>query len=177
LTSWTASHPNSVSRCRHSSSSPGPSAWALTQINPRAAHTFAGDRELDTRFDRIFALLAPGLFCNPKIAEEVPGSGTGFYANQITKSARDLRPVLRSVQVPVLILKGSCDYVPWSDATEIRDNLPDARLVYLPGAGHQAYIEQTEPYFAAVRAFLLDQPLPVSPYTGTAPPPGYTGVR
>jgi proline iminopeptidase len=146
-------------------------AWALTQINPRAAHAFAGDRELDARFDRIFALLAPGLFCDPELGDEVSGSGTGFYANQVTKPDRDLRPALRDVHVPALVLKGSCDYEPWSSAIENRDTLPNATLIYLPGAGHQAYIEQPEPYFAAVRAFLLDQPSPIAPYTEDAPPP------
>lgn len=55
--------------------------------------------------------------------------------------------------------------------------MPGAALAYLPKAGHQAYLEQPEPYFAALRAFPLDERPPVPSYVGAAPPPGYTGAR
>jgi len=89
----------------------------------------------------------------------------------------DPRPALRTVRTPALVLKGSCDYLPWALTREYRDTLPNAALVYLPGAGHQAYQEQPEPYLAAVRAFLLGTQLPVPPYTGQEPPPDYSGER
>lgn len=154
-------------------------AWALTQVNPRAAHAFAGDRELDARFDRITSLATPGLFCDTA-TDPLPVDGTGFYANQVTlmdRDAADPRPALRAARAPALILKGACDYLPWRIAIEYRDTLPGAALVYLPGAGHQAYLEQPGPYFAAVRAFLLDQPPPIAPYTGAEPPADYAGAR
>jgi proline iminopeptidase len=60
---------------------------------------------------------------------------------------------------------------------EYRDTLPNAQLVYLPGSGHQAYMEQPDAYLATVRAFLHGAPLPVQPYTGHEPPSGYSGAR
>jgi proline iminopeptidase len=158
-------------------------AYALVQVNPRAAHAFVGDRELDAHYDQIFASAAPGLFCdvrNPPPGEAL--TGVGFYANQIpqsTSAARpeDPRPMLRVLRTPALVLKGSCDYVPWRMTLEYRDTLPNAQLVYLPGSGHQAYMEQPDAYLATVRAFLHGAPLPVQPYTGHEPPSGYSGAR
>jgi hypothetical protein len=53
--------------------------------------------------------------------------------------------------------------------------LPDARLVYLEEAGHNAYQDAPQQFMTVVRAFLLEQPLPVSPYDGSLPPDGYEG--
>ena len=158
-------------------------AYALVQVNPRAAHAFVSDRELDARYDVLLARSAPGMYCDvlePPVEEEV--HGLGFYANQVPQAAgaarpADPRPALRNLQTPALVLKGSCDYIPWRITVEYRDTLPNAQMVYLPGAGHQAYQEQPDLYLSAVRAFLRDAPLPVEPYTGQEPPADYTGVR
>jgi proline iminopeptidase len=155
-------------------------AWALAQVNPRAAHAFAGDRELDARYDRVYAASAPGLFCDPSLAARVDARGEGFYANQVTladATAPDPRLALRQSDVPALILKPGCDYLPWRLAIEYRQTLPHAVMVLLPDAGHQAYLEQPDAYFAAVRAFLLGQPPPVPPYEADAPPADYRGAR
>lgn len=156
-------------------------AYALVQVNPRAAHAFAGDQEFDARFDRLYALSTPGMYCDAR-ASDVKVHGLGFYANQVPQSASaasapDPRPALRAVRTPALVLKGSCDYLPWQMTMEYRDTLPSAQLVYLAGAGHQAYQERPEPYFATVRAFLHGAPLPIQPYTGHQPPPDYSGTR
>lgn len=158
-------------------------AYALVQVNPRAAHAFAGDHELDARFDQVFAHIAPGIFCDVRTLP--PGeavSGLGFYANQVPQATStprpiDPRPTLRAVRTPALVLKGSCDYIPWRLTIEYRDILPNTQFVYLSGAGHQAYQEQPEQYLASARAFLLGKPSPVQPYTGHEPPPDYSGVR
>jgi len=52
-------------------------ACTLLQINPRAAHAFAGDKELDARFDRVYNRSRPALHCEG----ERPGPrfhGLGF---------------------------------------------------------------------------------------------------
>lgn len=157
-------------------------AYQLVQVNPRAAHAFAGDHELDARQDQVFASAAPGLFCDVHTPPEEAVSGLGFYANQVPQATNtplppDPRPALRTLRTPALVLKGSCDYIPWRLTREYLDTLPNAQLVYLPGAGHQAYQERPERYLATVRAFLQGAPLPVQPYQGQEPPPDYTGVR
>jgi proline iminopeptidase len=152
-------------------------AWTLTQVDPRAAHAYAGDAEMDARYRRISAAVSPGLFCRPHPPAE---ADVGFYANASllrpgAAVGPDPHPALRQVRVPALVMKGSCDYLSWSSAVDYRDTLPGARLVYLPGAGHQLYAERTDVFVATVRAFLAGQPLPLPADTSRAAPPDYRG--
>lgn len=155
--------------------------WSLLQVNPRAAHRFVGDAEMDARFDIVYRRTAPGLYCSGEPPDPAP-HGLGFYANQVPQSpaslrGEDPRPALRSARMPALVLKPSCDYLPWATALEYRNTLPGARLVYLEGAGHQAYQERPGPWFATVGAFLLDRPLPVPAYAGNEPPASFEGAH
>jgi proline iminopeptidase len=152
--------------------------WTLDQVNPRAAHAFAGDTEMDARFRTISAAAAPALYCDPPRATS--GGDVGFYANAtlLRRAAwRDPHPALRRLNTPALVIKGQCDYLTWSSAVDYRDTLHRSRLVYLPGAGHRAYAERPAAFFATVDAFLAGRALPVGPYDGTPPPPGYRGPR
>jgi proline iminopeptidase len=153
--------------------------YALLQVNPRAAHAFAGDREMDARFDRVYNRSRAALHCDGTPAG-LELHGLGFYAWGYPQSATfepmaDLRPALSRQSASVLVIKGRCDYLSWSSAIAYRDALPNARLIYLPDAGHNAYQDQPEQFLATVRAFLSDQPLPIAPWTGSAPPAGYEG--
>lgn len=153
--------------------------YTLLQVNPPAAHAFVGDREMDARFDRVYNRSRAAAHCDgappgPKL------HGLGFYAWAFPQSATsepppDPRPALAGRSTPALVLKGSCDYLSWSSAVAYRDALPNAQLVYLPDAGHNAYQDQPEQFLAAVRAFLTGRPLPVHPWAGSASPPDFEG--
>jgi proline iminopeptidase len=154
-------------------------AYALLQVNPRAAYAFAGDAEMDARFDRVYNRTRPALHCVGK----PPGPqlhGLGFYAHYYPQSPAspphpDFLPVLAEQTIPALVIKGRCDYLSWSSAMAYRRALPNARLVYLPGAGHNVYQDEPDQFMAQVRAFLLDQPLPDLPYEEQLPPDDYEG--
>ncbi|QYJ15540.1 2-succinyl-6-hydroxy-2, 4-cyclohexadiene-1-carboxylate synthase [Rubrobacter xylanophilus DSM 9941] len=138
-------------------------AYALLQVNPKAAHAFAGDAEMDARFDRVYNRTRPALHCEGR----PPGPalhGLGFYANQYPQSAaspphEDFLADLEEQKIPTLIIKGRCDYLSWSSAVEYLEALPEARLLYLDGSGHNAYGDEPERYMDGVRAFLLGRPL------------------
>jgi len=154
-------------------------AYSLLQVNPEAAHAFADDPEVDARQDRIYNRTRSALHCRDK----PPGPelhGLGFYANQYPQSAtrephEDFLPELEGQEIPALVIKGRCDYLSWSYAQEYLEALPDARLLYLDGSGHNAYQDEPERYMAGVRAFLLGRPLPELPYQGHRMPDGYEG--
>lgn len=159
-----------------------PRAWLgyiLLQVNPLAAHAFAGDAEMDARNDRIYNRTLPALHCR----DEPHGRelhGLGFYAFQYPQSVTspappDPRPALRGQQTPALVVKGSCDYLSWSSALTYRDLLPNAQLVYLPGAGHNVYQDRPDTSLSLIRAFLNDQPVPLAPVTGSDVPADYEG--
>lgn len=151
-------------------------AYALVQVNPAAAHAYAGDRELDARQDRVYAATVPAMHCPGRSG--TPLHRLGFYANQVPQSLRrpavpELRRVLRDLPVPALVLKGQCDYLPWRTGTAYLDALPDSRLSYLPGAGHDSFVDRPDLYVAAVRAFLAGAPVPGQLADPTRPPAGY----
>jgi proline iminopeptidase len=153
--------------------------YTLLQVNPRAAHAFVGDAEMDARNDRVYNAGRAGTHCR----DLPPGPalhGLGFYTYQFPQSAAarpwvDPRPALARLATPALVIKGSCDYLSWSSGLAYRHALPRAELVYLRHAGHNAYQDQPELFLAVVRAFLAGRPLPAPPWTGDAVPADYEG--
>jgi proline iminopeptidase len=89
-------------------------AYALLQVNPRAAHAFAGDAEVDARFDMVYNLTEPALHCRGALsAPELHGLES--YAHQYRQSATrpahaDYRPALAEQHTLAVVIKGSCDY-------------------------------------------------------------------
>ena len=153
--------------------------YTLLQVNPGAAHAFVGDAEMDARNDRVYNAGRAGTHCR----DQGPGPalhGLGFYTYQFPQSAAarpwaDPRPALARLATPALVIKGSCDYLSWAYGTDYQQALPNARLVYLHHAGHNAYQDQPSQFLAVVRAFLADRPLPVPPWRGGGVPPDYQG--
>lgn len=154
-------------------------AYTLLQVNSEAAHAFAGDAEMDARFDRVYNRTGPALHCRG----EPPGPrlhGLGFYAHYYPQSATspphaNFLPNLAGQDIPTLVIKGRCDYLSWSSAQEYLEAMPDARLLYLDGSGHNAYQDEPERYMAGVRTFLLGRPLPQHPHKGSRMPEDYEG--
>jgi proline iminopeptidase len=68
----------------------------------------------------------------------------------------DLRPELRTVEAPALVVVGEDDFICGPVCAQaIVDALPDARLVTLEDSGHFVYVEQPEGFRAALVEFLL----------------------
>ncbi|MFC4120792.1 alpha/beta fold hydrolase [Nonomuraea zeae] len=135
--------------------------YTLLRVEPRAAHAFAGDRELEA-----YLGLARHREHRP-CATARPGDATGSsgYAGLAERSLPgSLREGLAGSSAPVLIVKGACDEQSWSSAAAYRRALPAARFAY---AGDGAA------YLGMLRAFLAGRP--VDTYDGDGPPPGYRG--
>jgi proline iminopeptidase len=131
--------------------------YALTVTRPTAAHRFAGDAEMDRRFRALFARSRPGLLCESHLANRISADGVGHYAFQLTDKHGprvDPRPQLRSNPIPALVLRGACDYLPERLAGDYVRTLPHARLVELPDAGHQTYVEQPQTVLVILERFL-----------------------
>jgi proline iminopeptidase len=153
--------------------------YTLLQVNPGAAHAFVGDAEMDARNDRVYNAGRPAGHCRGA----GPGPalhGLGFYAYQYPQSAAarpwpDPRPQLAHNPTPALVIKGSCDYLSWASGVHYRQALPNAELVYLHRAGHNAYQDQPAAFLAVVRAFLTGRPLPIASWSGSGVPADYEG--
>ncbi|MFJ4408392.1 alpha/beta hydrolase [Streptomyces sp. NPDC088910] len=172
---WDRLTPEARKRVDELTNTPRMIAMALLQsVNPDAAHHLVGDREADQRFREILTTSLPAAQCPGRPPARLPDNRTGFYVNQFTiddaKHLPDPRPRLRTARIPTLIMRGECDYKKWEVTYDYKRTLPDATLVYVPGAGHAIAIDRPAVYESALVAFLLDRPLPLRPYTGTAPP-------
>jgi proline iminopeptidase len=158
-------------------------AYALTTVDPRVAHSVAGDREMDRRFSAIYRDSTPALFCDKRLANRVGTTGVGYYAHYVPQSHPDPADVplhldrLTMIKVPVLVIKPACDYVAWSAVIGYRRAFPQAQLVMIPDAGHVAYLEQPAVYTNLVHAFLTDQKLPLPTIDGMTIPDGYRGTQ
>jgi proline iminopeptidase len=153
--------------------------YSLLQVNPQAAHNFAGDDEMDARFDQVYRQSSAALHCK-KASRGPMLHGLGYYANEFPQSAAaadhaDVRPALRRVATPSLIIKGSCDYLSWSSAIGYEKALPHTTLEYVHDAGHDLYADQPTTVMGLMRAFLGGRALPQQPYAGTKKPGDYQG--
>lgn len=155
--------------------------YSLLQINPTAAINFAGDAEMDNRFDIVYGLTVPALHAR-SVTFEGALSGLGFYANQMPQSISavpkpDIRNELRNSRTPALILKASSDYLSWESAMDYKSALKQSSLIYLTGAGHNIYQDKPELVLKIIRAFLNDEPLPIEPYTQLIAPKDFEGKQ
>lgn len=66
----------------------------------------------------------------------------------------DLWRRLRDVQAPTLLIHGTADVLPVDVVWQMAEDLPDARVILLEGAGHFPYIEAPIRMRDAVEAFL-----------------------
>ena len=66
----------------------------------------------------------------------------------------DWRPRLSLLKSPVLVIYGTKDWIPESAAQEWVHELPNARLLELPGVGHISWAERSDLIFAAADFFL-----------------------
>lgn len=148
--------------------------------NILALYRSISDAEMDAQFDSLIQRALPFLVCDPaKLPSDDSIHGMGWWVNLMTSAdfarrRRNPKRVLSRAQVPVLILRGGCDYLRWEVAYQYKAVFPNSKLLYVPNAGHAFGYDQPELYTAAVRAFLLDQPLPVPAYEGTTAPPRVT---
>ena len=66
----------------------------------------------------------------------------------------DIRPELRTLRIPTLVMEGAETRVPLDATEEWSRVMPDARLLLLPRSGHQTWLEGGDAFFEAVEQFL-----------------------
>jgi pimeloyl-ACP methyl ester carboxylesterase len=75
-----------------------------------------------------------------------------------------LRPWLRRIDVPTLVLWGESDKIVTPEyGRAYADSIPGARFQTIPAAGHYPYLERPEAFTAAVTAFLQDSETATAP--------------
>ncbi|HEY7347123.1 MAG TPA: alpha/beta hydrolase [Ktedonobacterales bacterium] len=81
-----------------------------------------------------------------------PGVMQGTFIKLVNE---DLRPVLKSIKAPALLIWGENDQdTPVSDGKIMEQEIPDAGLVVLKGAGHFSYLDCFPQFCAVISSFL-----------------------
>ena len=96
--------------------------------------------------------------CERMISEAILGESPAYHALQeslASLASADLRPVLPSVALPVLLIHGSADTIcPSSASRYMAEQLPDARLVEMEGVGHAPFLSRSAEFTALLTKFL-----------------------
>jgi proline iminopeptidase len=118
------------------------------------------ERDPDAYRKRGFELSVAGYFANPEAARDLtPFRVTSRVQQSVWESLGDfdVRPTIRSLRIPSLVLHGSADPIPVDSSRDIAEAL-GAQLVVLDGCGHVPYVECSDALFSAMRRFLNDTP-------------------
>ncbi|MBZ0089573.1 MAG: alpha/beta hydrolase, partial [Thermoanaerobaculia bacterium] len=116
------------------------------------------DAEADGVLDTLASGFTRGMVCDPARVQPEEG-GAGFYAHgwgNWYEGLEDPRPLLRRRELPVLVVQGACDYLPYAGTYEYVDLFPNARYRFVAGAGHILWWERPEEYLGAIEEFLME---------------------
>jgi 3-oxoadipate enol-lactonase len=164
LQSLLIDHPGSVSRAVLLSTLPSYSdvqhAWLDGLLALRAAGVdpvVLGAAGIPWAFTPLALASHPAAYAALRLGSEdpEPTSNAGFAAQAQAIRVFDRRTELHSVSVPTLVLVGAEDVLtPPSQAIEIAERIPGARLVVLPRGSHGMIIEFPGPALAVIEDFL-----------------------
>lgn len=116
------------------------------------------DAEADGVLDTLASRFTVNGVCDPANVRPEEG-GAGFYAHGGGNWFGDLedpRPLLARRELPVLVLQGACDYIPYAASYEYVDLFPNARYVFVEDAGHLIWWDRPERYLAEIESFLAE---------------------
>ncbi len=124
----------------------------------RAALRASGlrERDPDAYQRRIFELSVAGYFHDPGLVSRMtPFRVTGRTQQEVWESLGDydLRPALRTLRLPAIVLHGDDDPIPVATAREIADAI-GAPFHLLPNCGHVPYVEAVGEFSRLLNAFL-----------------------
>lgn len=112
--------------------------------------------------EHIHEYIAPASLCNPVVRDHLYDMMTStrveaaVAAHRGRAERRDHVGALASITVPTLLVVGSEDhFTPQSVMEIMRSEIPNARLVSIPGAGHLPNMETPEAFNDALDAFLI----------------------
>jgi pimeloyl-ACP methyl ester carboxylesterase len=131
----------------------------LRRLGPRVVERFVGDitRERSTRSWHDPTRASDDDLAPYRDLTRVEGWSRGLWEVMTAEPPPDLRPVLRSIAVPTLVVTGAQDrtiaprWGRWVAAT-----VPGGRFALLPDCGHVPHQERPEELAAIVRPFLTE---------------------
>jgi proline iminopeptidase len=78
--------------------------------------------------------------------------------NEMEAPTFDLRPSLKNIKVPTLIIVGRHDFITTVDmAAEMLKHIPNAQMEIFEESGHYGFVEEPEKFYRVVKAFVDKQ--------------------
>jgi proline iminopeptidase len=78
--------------------------------------------------------------------------------NENEAASMDLRPRLREITVPTLVIVGRHDFITnVAMAQEMVNHIPDARLEIFEDSGHFALVEEPEKFYRTIQNFIFEK--------------------
>ena len=113
------------------------------------------DKQMDRMLNTLASQFTKGMVCNTDNVLPEEGGG-GLYAYIATNSDDypEIRPQVKEVEVPVLVLQGQCEYHSFGSAFEYAALYPNSKYVFIENAGHEIWWEQREKYMEEITNFL-----------------------
>jgi proline-specific peptidase len=135
-------------------------AEAAKAIEEEQAGEFSSTEELVANVQQQIPLYFHRWEGNEQVGRELAADFAKWeplhYFNTVEFPTFDLRGELRSIEAPTLVVAGDDDMIAGPVCAEaMLRELPNARLVTIPGSGHFVYVEQPEAFRAALTGFLL----------------------
>jgi proline iminopeptidase len=94
--------------------------------------------------------------CGSDVAGIRYGNRTGNRVIMASYGDWDLRPRLKTLNVPTLIIHGDAETIPMDLVEEWATSMPNARLIKIPNAAHFTYAERPDLVWPAVEKFLAE---------------------
>jgi pimeloyl-ACP methyl ester carboxylesterase len=130
---------------------------AIGALQEQQAGKYATDDELRALYERAGSVLAPPGEDSTPVFDAFRRSGINADAlkhfNQRIAGTMDLRPMLKRIEAPTLVL--ACEHDAFDASTdEMAGQLPNPTVTTIPGADHFAYAENPDNRAAWSRAIL-----------------------
>lgn len=97
--------------------------------------------------DLLNLFMTPEAFMNGSQVAEI-------FRQTLFSKPYDLRPQLKKMDIPTLVIHGDFDVVPPITAQEIHDSIPGSKFILLKNCGHFPYVEIPDELFMELRGFL-----------------------
>jgi proline iminopeptidase len=128
---------------------------------------WAGEYETDDDMAKLWAEEMKFYFCsfdNRAVAyhertKDLPLRITPLQVfNENEAESMDLRPRLKEITVPTLVIVGRHDFITnVAMAEEMVRHIPNARLEIFEESGHYAIVEEPEKFYRVIRQFIFDE--------------------
>jgi 3-oxoadipate enol-lactonase len=131
------------------------SLWFFYAVRLALVHIFGMTKQADFVARRLFPDPKQAQLREAFKAQVIQANPSGYRSTMRSYTRFDLSNQVNSIRVPTLIITGERDsVVPPEVQIELANQIPDAKHVFIPDAGHAVSVEQPEEYNQIILAFL-----------------------